>query len=212
MKSEKRKIYVIATHNPAKFEELEKGLQPLANKGIRFLSLHNLHIVQEPEEIGKTFQENSLLKARFYGELCGHPTISDDGGLTINVLYGEPGVKSRRWIGYEAQDEELISFTLQKLQGVPKEKRTAYLRTNICFYDPKTGVSFQEEESIKGYIAEKPINKLTKGYPFRDLFIVEQFNKYYGELTDQEHNKINHRFIALKRLVKKIEEYLVELP
>ncbi len=201
---------LIATHNPAKLTELKKGLLALERKGIKFVSLNNLSITSQPKETGKTFQENSLLKARFYAALSGLPTIADDGGLGIDILNGGPGVKSRRWPGYEATDEELISYTLNTLQGCTRPNRTAYLQTCITFYDPKAKIIFSETEKIEGYIADTPSKKRIEGYPFRALFIVKEFNKYYDELTEKEHDEINHRLIALKRLAKRIQKYLLK--
>jgi len=198
------KTILIATTNKAKLEELLMGTKLLKEIGIGIVTLNDVKIRDEPNETGKTFCENSLIKAKFYAKKTGLPTIADDGGLMIPYLNNEPGVKSRRWLGYDASDQELIDYTLKKLHGLPKEKRFAYLQTCLCFFDPNSKKIFFEEENIKGYIAEKPSGKATFGYPFRALFIVKKFNKYYDELTSKEHQQINHRLIALKRLIKKL--------
>ncbi len=199
---------LIATHNTAKLQEIRKGLRELTDKGIEFASLQDLHIRDQPKETGSTFQENSLLKARWYSNKSGFATIADDGGLCIEVLNNEPGVQSHRWPGYEATDEELIAYTLKRLEEYPLSKRTAYLQTCITFFDPKTKKIFSETEKIGGYIAKKPSGKSSHGYPYRALFIVKKINKYYDELTHKEHETINHRLKALKRLAKKIRIYL----
>ena len=215
------KTILIATHNQAKLSELKLGLENLEKLGIKIVSLNDLKIKDKPLETGKTFQENAEIKARFYGDLTKYPTISDDGGLVIPYLNNGPGVKSRRWLGYEATDEELINYTLLHLKGVKKADRTAYLETCICFYslvspnpqgsrNPEGSVMICEQEKIKGYIAEKPSSRRIKGYPYRALLIIDKFNKYYDDLTEKEHNEINHRLKALKRLVKRIKKYLIE--
>lgn len=206
------KRLLLATHNPAKLEELKIGLKKLEKHNITLLSLNDVRVEKEPVETGSTFQENSELKARFYSNLTDLPTIADDGGLIIPYLNNAPGVKSKRWPGYESSDQELIDYTLLHLRGVKQSNRTAYLETCITFYSPKLHSGgetvFFEQEKIKGYIAEKPSNKATNGYPFRALFIVDEFNKYYDELTEKEHNKINHRYVALKKLTKRIIDLL----
>lgn len=208
------KKILLATHNPAKLEELKSGLKELEKYGIIFLSLNDVGVENQPEETGKTFQENSEIKARYYSKITNLPTIADDGGLIIPYLKNEPGVRSKRWPGYEASDEELIKFTLTKLNGCPDKKRTAFLETCITFYHllHPTGetneILIYEQEKIKGKIAKKPSNKPTNGYPYRALFIVDEFNKYYDDLTKKEHNKINHRYRALKKLTKKIKDLI----
>jgi XTP/dITP diphosphohydrolase len=205
------KRLLIATHNPAKLEELKFGLKELEIQGIKLISLNDVRIEEEPEETGKTFQGNSELKARFYAKLTGLPTIADDGGLIIPYLNGGPGVKSRRWPGYEASDKELIDYTLLHLKGLKKSDRIAYLETCVTFFmpgHPKGDQIIFEQEKIKGHIAEKPTGRPTNGYPFRALFIVDEFNKYYDELTEAEHDKINHRYRALKKLTIKIKNLL----
>ncbi|QQG44751.1 MAG: non-canonical purine NTP pyrophosphatase [Candidatus Roizmanbacteria bacterium] len=211
---------LIATHNPSKLKEISNYCKdrsrPVPTIHIELLSLFDLNITSQPEETGKTFEENSLLKAKYYARLCTDSTmccpyiLADDGGLTIDILNGEPGVKSNRWLGHEAKDQELIDFTLKKLQGIPEEKRTAYLETVITFYDPASRTSVSETEKIKGRIADKPSNKWTPGYPYRGLFIVEKFQKYYDDLNEKEHEQVNHRLLALKRLIVKINNYLIE--
>lgn len=201
---------LIATHNQAKLKEICFALRSLTEQGIDLLSLKDLKIKREPKENGKTFSENSLIKAKFYAELSSYPTIADDGGLTIDILHGEPGVHSRRWLGYESTDQELIRYALHRLKGVPKKRRQAKLQTCITFYDPHKNKVLSDTESVRGEIADKSSQKATDGYPYRALFIVKKYNKYYDELTDTEHAKINHRFRLLKRLSKKISSYLLQ--
>lgn len=203
------KKILIATHNPGKLQEIKFALEPLIKKGINILSLADLNISQEPEETGKTFEENVMLKAKYYAGLTGLLVVCDDGGIAIEALSGEPGVRSRMWLGRKASDEELIKHTLKKLKGLPQRKRKAYFETCVLFFDPKNKRSFLEKERVYGYIATNPHKKRIRGFPFRALFVVSGLNKYYDELTYEEHKKINHRLKATRRLSKKITSYLL---
>ncbi|MEK7597426.1 MAG: non-canonical purine NTP pyrophosphatase [Patescibacteria group bacterium] len=203
------KRLLIATTNSGKIEEIKIGLKSLEKQGIKVLTLNDVRVGDnEPEETGKTFQENAFIKAKFYADLTHLPVLSDDGGLIIPYLNNEPGVKSRRWLGYEATDEELIKFALSNLRGCTGSKRTAYLETCLYFYDPQTNKVVYETEKISGRISTFPSFKIVPGYPYRAIFIVDKFNKYYDELTEDEHHEVNHRLIALKRLTKKIEDLI----
>jgi XTP/dITP diphosphohydrolase len=194
---------LIATTNIAKREELLAGISHL-RKHTEIVSLLDFDIKIEPEETGLTFLENSKIKATFYAEQTGLPTIADDGGLKIDILNGEPGVKSKRWKGYECTDQELIEYALERLKEVPVEKRTAKLETCLFYYDPDHNIELHEIENIDGYIALAPSPRPTNGYPYRALFKVAEFDKYYDELTTEEHEKVNHRLKALHRLEKRI--------
>ena len=198
------KQLLVATHNKAKLGELMMGMKKLSQSGVKILSLNDIHISVDPEETGKTFEENAILKATFYGKLTDIPTIADDGGLIIPYLNNEPGIKSKRWLGREASDEELINYTLSNLRGSSGTDRTAYLQTTLCFYDPKTKKLFTKQEKIRGYIAEKQSGRPTLGYPYRALFVIEKWGKYYDELTEEEHHAISHRLKALRWMVDKI--------
>ena len=203
------KKILIATTNSAKIAEIKIGLQELEKQGIKILTLNDVKVGdKEPVETGKTFQENAFIKAKFYSNLTRLPCLSDDGGLIIPYLNNEPGVKSRRWTGFEATDEELIKFTLSNLQGCTGSKRIAYLETCLCFYNPQTDKVISETGKILGHIAETPSTKRVPGFPYRALFIVDKFNKFYDELTFSEHQEVNHRLKALKGLVKKIKNML----
>lgn len=196
---------LIATHNQAKLKELLAFSKQFAAKGYSLTSLDNLSISAEPDETGSTFKENALLKAQFYAKLASIPTIADDGGLTIDYLHGAPGVLSRRWPGYDASDKELVQLTLQKLQGVPKEKRPAKLQICLCYFNPQTKKKLFSETYISGYIAEKPSAKATPGYPYRSLFILAETNTYYDELTHEQHQTYNHRVHAMRKLIDLIQ-------
>lgn len=197
---------LIATHNQAKFEEIKWGLNDL--ESLEIFSLRDFKISESPEEDGETFKENAYKKAKFYSEITKISTIADDGGLIIPYLNGEPGVKSRRWLGYEASDDELINYTLEKLKDAKGDERLAYLTTCICFYDPQKEILIFEEENVEGYIAFEPSKNKIPNYPFRSLFIVKKFNKYYDELSEGEHLEVNHRLKALFRLKEKISKFI----
>jgi len=203
------KKILIASTNPGKIAEIKTGLQILKDKGVDILILSDVIVGKDqPEETGKTFQENAMIKAKFYAQLTGLPVLADDGGLVIPYLNNEPGVRSKRWLGYDADDEELIQFTLYNLRGCTGTKRIAFLETCLCFYDPKTGKTIFEKEKIAGHISEEPTKKRVAGFPYRALLIVDKYNKFYDELTKEEHKQVNHRLIALKRLTKKIEDLI----
>ena len=109
------KKLLIATSNPGKKIEILKALEIII-KEFELLTLDNFPNITEPEETGKTFEENALIKAKYYALATNLPTIADDGGIMIDALNGEPGVRSRRWPGYTATDEELIQMTLEKMK------------------------------------------------------------------------------------------------
>lgn len=203
------KKLLIATSNKAKFEEISKAIKKLTDNKIEILGLSDVDVSGDPVENGKTFEENAKIKAKFYGDQTNLPTLADDAGLEIDILNGEPGVKTRRWKGYEATDKELINFTLEKLKGIPFEKRTAKLTTCICLYFPKENKFHIERASINGKIATKPLNQKTNGYPFRVLFVIDGLNKFYGEITRKEHEKINHRLKAITSLKETIKQNLL---
>ena len=201
---------LIATHNPAKKQELNMGFSPLNKVNVDLLFLDDLKIKVDPEETGKTFGENASLKARCFAEISKLPTVADDGGIEIDALNGEPGVRSKRWLGRDAPDAEMIDFTINKLKDVPLEKRTAQFTVCLYYYNPINGYSASVSESLKGHISLTPSGFARKGFPYRALFIVDAYSKYYDELTEEEHIKINHRLQAVQKLIPLIKKDLLQ--
>lgn len=199
------KKLLIATKNPGKIIEIKKFLKDLP---FEIVSLKDVNINDDVEETGKTYEENSLLKALFYAKKSKLPVISDDGGLEIDALGGAPGIKSRRWLGYEATDQELIEYMKKISQDLPENNRTAYFKTVVTFALPD-GKYFQSEGKVKGEIARKPLIKFLKGYPYRSFFFLPQINKFYHEtqLLKEEEKVYNHRYKAIKKLRPKILKY-----
>ncbi len=200
---------LIATSNNAKREEISYGLKDLVSQGLEILTLNDVRVEGEPIESGDTFEENAKIKALFYGKQVNMPVISDDGGLMIDALDGQPGVKSRRWPGYEATDKELIQYALDKMKHIPDENRTAQLITCVCLYLPHMKEYFCEQEGIEGMITREASTWDTNGYPYRALFVVKKYNKFYDDLTEEEHHHINHRLKALRKLKKHIKEKIL---
>src|SRR5260221_10696520 len=117
---------LIATTNPAKLDEYRLLLDELP---LDVVSLRDLGIIDTPEESGATFLDNALLKGRFYFERARIPTLADDGGLEIDALGGEPGVRSHRWIpNSDNSDRALVAEVIRRMQGVPTPRRTARIR------------------------------------------------------------------------------------
>lgn len=194
---------LIATHNPAKAAEYKHYLSDLE---LEILSLSDLNITKEAPEDGETFEENAVKKVKFYHRLSGLSVIGDDGGLMIDALDGAPGLKSRRWLGYRMTDEEMIQSVIEKMKDVPEGKRTCHL-VGIIALVMSDGTLYTQWAQIDGVVAQEPTKKRIEGFPYRSFFYLPQFKKFYLDLTDEEHEQINHRKIALFNL----RPYLLEL-
>lgn len=202
---------LIATTNPGKLSEIKRFLGDLP---VELVGLKDVGITEVVEETGRTFEENAILKAKYYCQKSGLPTLADDGGFEIDALGGEPGVKSHRWIhqNREDTDEELIAYTLEKLRGLPRARRGAQLRLVLALVLPNGRVT-TEEEKTRGIVAEKPSEHRTSGFPYRSLLFLPEINKYYDHdlLTPEETDRFNHRKRALDQLkpiiIKKLTKY-----
>lgn len=201
---------LIATHNPAKKDELRNGFSSLIESGINLVFLDDLHITADPEETGATFLANAKLKAEYFAAISRLPTIADDGGIEIDVLGGEPGVHSKRWLGRDAEDVELIEYTLSRLQNIPMEKRTAHFKIVLYYHNPLTGKSESSQAMLDGRIALTVGPDAKKGFPYRSLFIVDRYAKYYDELNEKEHLSVNHRLLAAQKLIPLVKKDLLQ--
>jgi XTP/dITP diphosphohydrolase len=192
------KKLLIATTNKGKIKELTEFLSDLP---VQLLSLKDASITGDVEEKGETYEENSQAKALFYSEKSGLPAIADDGGLEIAALGGAPGVHSRRWLGHNATDEELINHLSKVAKELPDNNRDAYFRTVISLALPE-GKVWSVKSEVKGVIAKKPLLKILKGYPYRSFFFLPEINKFYHEsqLSKEEQEIYNHRYKAIQRL------------
>lgn len=190
---------LIATHNPGKLQEIKEFLSEI---DAEILSLSDLKITEDVEEDGTTYEENSQKKALFYSHLTGIPAISDDGGLEIEALNGEPGIKSRRWLGHIATDDELMEHLLKVSLNLPDDNRRAKFVTVVSYATPGGNVVSTRGE-ISGVIAKKPMMNKMEGLPYRSFFFLPELNKFYyeSELTNEEKIRYNHRRNAITKLL-----------
>ncbi len=199
---------LIATHNKGKLSEFTNFLSGLP---LEILSLDDVGIDEDIDEDGKTYEENSQKKALFYAKKSGLPALSDDGGIEIAALNNEPGIRSRRWLGHESTDDELIEHMKKISATLPRDNRRAFFKTVVSLALP-SGKVFSTAGEIEGEIAEKPLLKVLKGYPYRSFFYLPRIKKYYHEsdLSDEEQKLYNHRYKAVQKLKPVIERELIE--
>ncbi len=202
------KKILIATTNQGKLAEIS-GI--LKNFPVELVSLRDVGITDDVEETGATYEENSHLKALFYAKKSGLPAIADDGGIEISALGNKPGVKSRRWLGYDASDEELIEHMKKVSKELPEDNRKAWFRTVMSLALPD-GQVWSVSGEVEGIIAKNPHMSLSKGYPYRSFFFLPEIGKYYHEveLTEKEQKVYNHRYKAIKELSSIINDVILE--
>jgi XTP/dITP diphosphohydrolase len=199
------KKLLVATRNRGKVGEFKEFLKDLP---FAVVSLQDLGITTDIEEDGKTYRENSQKKALFFAGLSNLPTIADDGGIEIVALNNLPGIKSRRWLGHEASDEEIINHMLKISKSLPKDNRQAFFKTVVTFAMPY-GKVWSVKGEVEGIISDKPYLKLLHGYPYRSFFFLPKINKFYheGELSKEEERLYNHRYKAVQKLLPVIRKY-----
>ncbi|OGH15701.1 MAG: hypothetical protein A3C22_01455 [Candidatus Levybacteria bacterium RIFCSPHIGHO2_02_FULL_37_10] len=189
---------LIATTNKGKLKEITDFLSDLP---LEIVSLSDLNIQDDVEEVGKTYKENSQTKALFYAKKSNLPAIADDGGIEILALDGAPGIKSKRWLGKDSSEEDIIKHMTKVAQELPDNNRVAFFKTVISLALPNREV-WSVTGEIEGIIAEKPYLKILKGYPYRSFFYLPKIKKYYHEdqLTKEEQRMYNHRYKAIQKL------------
>lgn len=196
------KKILIGTNNPAKLEDYKRLLSDL---DLEMVSPAEMGITETPNETGRDYEENAVIKAKFYYQKTGIPSLVDDGGLEVPALNNEPGVLSHRWIGREMTDEEMIAEIIKRMQGVADDQRNCRLIQVTALATPY-GI-FTSEGKIEGMVAEKPARKRLKGFPFRSVIFLPHYGKYYCDVTRDEYEILNHR----KAAVDKIRDILIEI-
>ncbi|MCS7072978.1 MAG: RdgB/HAM1 family non-canonical purine NTP pyrophosphatase [Bacteroidia bacterium] len=146
----------------------------------------------EPEEIGTTFAENALLKARYYHEQTNLPTFADDSGLEIEALNGAPGVHSAYYGGEHGNAEQNIFRVLAEMQGITN--RNARFVTVIAFITAD-GSEHLFEGSVLGTISQEPRGK--QGFGYDPIFVPTGETRTFAELNPSEKNQISHRAVAM---------------
>lgn len=193
--------FILATNNMKKLAEMQRILSPL---GINVVTAKMLgKQLEDVEEDGKTFEDNAKLKARAACKEMNMPAIADDSGLCVDYLDGALGIFSARFAGEHGNDEKNNDLLLEKLDGVPLEKRTAHYVCAICctFPDGREIVVRGECNGVIGFERDGH-----EGFGYDPLFLVD--GKAFGRYTAEEKDKISHRGNALRLLTKELEKII----
>ena len=194
---QKIKEIIIGTNNPGKYKEI---CDLLPKKLIKY-SANELNI-QSPKETGKSFEENSLIKASYYSKKTNLVCLSDDSGLEINLLNGKPGIFSARWGG----EKNNFNLAMEKVFFEMKKKKDDWLNDNdarfICcltIFWPN-GKNYTSKGIVEGKISNKI--KGNKGFGYDPIFIPNGYNKTFGEMEPNFKMSIDHRSKAFLKVKK----------
>lgn len=188
---------LLATRNQGKIEEFRRILEALAPGEIELVGLNQFPDVGDVDETGSTFAENSLLKAREMSEATGLPAISDDSGLCVNALNGDPGIYSARWAGSHGDDRANLEKVLDQLKDVPDSERGAYFICVATLYLPD-GRSFTEEGRFYGEILREPVGD--QGFGYDPIFKPEGLDISSAQMSSEEKDAVSHRGKALRAI------------
>ncbi len=199
MLNKKIKFLLIGSNNQGKIREI-KDLLP---KRIKIFSTNNFKNLKSPIENGKSFQENSFIKAKYYSDRTNMPCIADDSGLEIDLLNKSPGIYSARWAGRRNNFNKAIKKIFEKLNKKDKNwKNKKIIARFICSltifwssknYKTKIGI-------VKGLISTK--KKGNNGFGYDPIFIPNGKKKTFGQMNFSEKKKIDHRYKAYKKIKK----------
>jgi XTP/dITP diphosphohydrolase len=184
---------ILATKNDGKIKEVKAMLEDLK---IEILSLNDYKNLPEIKEDGKSFFENALKKAKIISEHTGEMVLSDDSGLEVKYLGGEPGIYSARYSGRDATDSSNIKKLLESLEGVPIEKRGASFRCVLVLYR-SDGKHWEFEGVLNGIINDKPIGDA--GFGYDPVFFLPELGLTVAQLSPNMKNKISHRAQAVDK-------------
>lgn len=188
------KKLILASNNKGKLAEIRAVL----NGRYEVLSLKDCGVTCDAEETGDTFKENALIKAKAVFDIVGLPVISDDSGLVVYALNGEPGVYSARYAGKEHSDSKNNAKLLDALAG--SDDRDAAFVCCAVYYDGNRTVF--AEGRVEGRILENAEG--TAGFGYDPLFYSYELKKSFGAATFEEKNSVSHRARAFTLLAEKL--------
>ena len=183
---------VIATNNKGKLAEIKKILS-----GHNVLSQNDVGAFVDVEETGTTYEENAILKAEAVRKFTDKIIIADDSGLEVDVLGGEPGLYSARYAGDGTTPDQGMDKLLKNLEGYSFNEKTARFVSCIVAIMPN-GETHSFYGECEGYIIDE--KRGDNGFGFDPVFWVEEYGRTFAEISDEEKNRISHRYRALYKL------------
>tara|TARA_B110000285_G_scaffold232491_1_gene303678 strand:- start:1690 stop:2295 length:606 start_codon:yes stop_codon:yes gene_type:complete len=196
----KIKEILVGTHNKGKIKEISY----LLNKKIKKITPFQLNI-KSPRETGKSFKQNSELKARFFFEKSKIFTISDDSGLCVDCLNGNPGIYSARWAKKYGSFKNSMKKIIKLVKKKNKNKRTKNTKAKfICSltFSLSAIKNITTVGIIQGNISERILG--ANGFGYDSIFIPKGKKITFGQMSKRKKILMDHRFIAFKKLKKKI--------
>jgi XTP/dITP diphosphohydrolase len=207
---------VIATGNPHKVDELRAIF---AEQGIDVVGLMDLPggtALREPEETGRTFEENAAIKARSYAAQTGRICLADDSGLEVDALGGAPGVISSHYctdgqdegMSREERDRLNNERVLRELEGVPEEQRTARFVCVMALAGPDGNIVATSRGTFEGRIGRRgEVPRGAHGFGYDPLFLVApSYERTSAELAPAEKNRLSHRAAAARAMAAILRE------
>lgn len=191
---------IFATGNENKMREIREILEDI---GLEIVSMKEAGIEADIVEDGKTFEENAMIKATEIAKLCDDIVLADDSGLEIDYLDKAPGIMSARFMGEDTSYDIKNQALIDKLEGVPKEKRTARFVCAIAAVLP-SGKQLITRGTIEGMIGYEIAGE--NGFGYDPIFYVEEYGCTTAELSPEEKNKVSHRGNALMAMKKLLLE------
>lgn len=186
---------ILATRNPSKAEQIRAVFK---DSSIKVFTLADTGIDGEAVEDGNTLEENALKKAMFAHEhaTVGAWTMADDTGIFIDALTGAPGVRSARWAGKDATTQDIMCYTLERLEE--KTNRSATFKTAVVVVAPD-GTPHFFTGAVQGHLLESPRVPPQPKMPYSPLFVPEGETKTWAEMTTEQENSISHRGKAFRQ-------------
>lgn len=190
---------LIATNNKGKFEEISALLSPFKIQAIPTFQFN----LEEPDETGKTFEENSLIKAKYYAKKTGLIALADDSGLCIDAMNGKPGIYSARFAMNEKGEKDFGNAFKKIAQNI-SQNSAAHFICNLTLFDPNTDFAISFEGRVDGKLLAQP--RGNQGFGYDPIFIKNGMEKTFGEISPDDKDQISHRGEAFKKFINWLQK------
>lgn len=192
--------FIIASRNVHKIREIRAMLK--GKKDWDVFSLIDFPNYQQPEETGKTFEENAILKATHAAKALDAKVIADDSGLVIPALGGAPGIHSARYAGDNATDKDNRKKLLEEMKNFKEHDRDGYYECCMAVANPD-GLEYKASARCEGKIIEK--ERGGQGFGYDSIFQKHDYSKTFAEIEEELKNRISHRRKAIEKILLALE-------